>query len=73
LSCDELLKRLTDYGEGALPSDLCREIQRHLDGCASCSDLRRDLLDLARLCRDTEAPRLPDEIRRRIEGLLQDR
>jgi len=67
------LKRLTDYGEGVLPAGLCSEIQRHLEECVPCGELRRDLLDLARLCRETPSPRLPDEVRRRIEGLLQSR
>jgi hypothetical protein len=73
VNCDELLKQLTDYGEGVLPADLCREIQRHLQECRPCGELRQDLLDLARLCREMPAPRLPDPVRKRIQALLQNR
>ena len=72
MNCDELLRKLTDYSEGALPGCLCSEIERHLRECQPCGELRSDLEDLARLCRASETPRLPEEVRRRIEQRLRD-
>ena len=71
MSCDELLRRLTEYADGALPSALCDEVGRHLAECSPCGELERDLQDLARLCRECDPPRLPDELRRRLDARLR--
>jgi Putative zinc-finger len=71
MTCDELYRRLTDHQEGVLTGEVCREVDRHLSECAACSAIRRDLEDLSRLCRERSTIRLPDGVRRRIEGLLE--
>jgi RNA polymerase sigma-70 factor, ECF subfamily len=71
MNCDDLLAKLTDYTEGASDADLCAEIERHLAGCAPCETLRKDLLDLRRLCRSCDPPKLPGDARARIEKLLR--
>jgi anti-sigma factor RsiW len=70
MTCDELYRRLTDHAEGVLEGDVCREVERHLAGCAACNEIRQDLEDLSRLCREQAAIQLPSGVRRRIEGLL---
>ena len=70
MTCDELYRRLTDHEEGVLEGDVCEEVDRHLRECAACSEIRHDLQDLSRLCREQAAVQLPDGVRRRIEGLL---
>jgi anti-sigma factor (TIGR02949 family) len=70
MSCDELLRRLTDYEEGALPGDVCDELQRHLAECEPCQELRQDLEALSRICRSCAPPRMPDDVRRRLEHRL---
>jgi anti-sigma factor RsiW len=70
MTCDELYRRLTDHAEGVLEADVCAEVDRHLAECAECSQIRRDLEDLSRLCREQASARLPAGVRRRIEGLL---
>ena len=72
MNCADLLRKLTDYDEGSLPGTLCAEIERHLRDCQPCGELRRDLEDLARLCRASETPRLPEDVRRRIEQRLRE-
>ena len=71
MTCDELYRRLTDHEEGVLDGDVCAEVERHLAQCHSCSEIRQDLRDLSRLCREQSAVRLPDGVRRRIEGLIE--
>jgi predicted anti-sigma-YlaC factor YlaD len=73
MNCDELLRRLADYRDGALPTALCVEIDRHLRECPSCADIDHDLRDLQRMCREAPRPCLPDEARRRIESLIRER
>jgi hypothetical protein len=70
MTCDELYRRLTDHAEGVLEGDVCREVERHLAQCATCNEIRKDLEDLSRLCREQAAIELPVGVRRRIEGLL---
>lgn len=71
MNCDELYRRLTDHEEGVLDGDVCAEVDRHLAECTTCREIRQDLLDLSRLCREQAAVRLPEGVRRRIEGLLE--
>jgi anti-sigma factor (TIGR02949 family) len=70
MTCDELLRQLCDYADGALPEALCGELQGHLAGCAPCQGLQDDLAALARLCRRVEPPRLPEDLRRRLAERL---
>lgn len=71
MSCDDLLKRLADYADGAADAGLCAEIERHLAACTPCEALRRDLLELSRICKQGDPPRLPAGARERIEKLLR--
>lgn len=73
MKCDDLLQRLADYRDGVLSGTLCDEIDRHLRECPTCTDLDRDLRDLQRMCRESPKPCLPEDARKRIEGLLQSR
>ena len=70
MTCDELYRRLTDHAEGVLDGKVCEEVDRHLTECYACNQIRRDLEDLSRLCREQAVIRLPDGVRRRIEGLI---
>ena len=69
--CDDLFRRLTDHADGVLDEGDCAAVDRHLAECPSCGELRRDLEDLSRLCRQSARPRMPDDVRRRIEALLR--
>ncbi len=71
MNCDDLLRLLADYDDGAADDCLCREIEQHLSGCASCETLRQDLERVSRLCRQSARPRLPQDLRDRIRALLQ--
>jgi anti-sigma factor RsiW len=74
VKCDDCIRWLTEYADGALPADLCREIERHLGHCDPCDGLRRDLEDLSRLCREASASSttgLPPELRVRLLVMLR--
>jgi anti-sigma factor RsiW len=73
MKCDELLRRLADFREGALSPDLCTEVDRHLRDCPPCAELDHDLRDLQRLCRESPQPCLPEDARRRLEALIRSR
>ena len=71
MKCDDLYRRLTHHADGVLDAGDCAAVEQHLAECAPCGELRRDLEDLARLCRESRRPRLPEDVRRRIEVLLR--
>jgi Putative zinc-finger len=66
MNCDDLLRRLTEYGEGTLDEAICMEIRLHLATCTPCADVQRDLQDLVRLCGCAEPLRMPEDLRRRL-------
>jgi hypothetical protein len=73
MKCDDLLRQLADYREGALSPDLCALIDRHLRECPPCADLDADLRDLQRMCRESPQPCMPENARRRIEEMIKGR
>jgi hypothetical protein len=70
MKCDEWLRQLAAYGDGALPEGICDEIDRHITECPPCAEIDHDLRDLARICRETSQPCLPEDARRRIQALI---
>jgi predicted anti-sigma-YlaC factor YlaD len=72
MKCSDLYRLLSDHVEGVLDPSDCEAIERHLRECSPCGELRRDLEDLARLCRESARPRMPEGVRQRIERLLRE-
>jgi anti-sigma factor RsiW len=74
VKCDDCIRTLAQYADGALSGDLCVELERHLRDCLPCDELRQDLEDLSRLCREASAAStvgLPPELRVRLQILLR--
>jgi predicted anti-sigma-YlaC factor YlaD len=71
VKCNDLYRRLSDHAEGILDETDCAAIEKHLRECSPCGELRKDLEVLARLCRESQRPRMPEDVRRRIETLLR--
>ena len=71
MKCEELGRQLTERRDSTLGESDCAAIEKHLAECPSCGALHRDLEDLARLCRESERPRMPLAVRRRIEDVLK--
>ena len=70
MTCEELLRRLTEYEDGILPEAACEELRLHLVECPSCRGLRGDLEALARICRSCAPPRMPEDVRQRLAARL---
>jgi anti-sigma factor RsiW len=71
MNCADFAARIDDLLDGALDADQCAAIERHLAECPDCGAVHRDLQHLARLCRQTHRPRMPEAVRERIESLLR--
>jgi len=71
MTCAEFSSRLDDLLDGLLDAEQCAAIEQHLSDCPDCGAVHRDLQHLARLCRQSQRPRMPEDVRRRIESLLR--
>ena len=56
--CLDLLRQLSAYIDDELPSDICREIRRHLGACPNCEIFIASLRQTVTLCRHRPAPTL---------------
>jgi len=56
--CLDLLRQLSAYIDDELPSDICREIRRHLGACPNCEVFIASLQQTVTLCRHRPAPQL---------------
>ena len=56
--CVDLLRQLSAYIDDELPSDICREIRRHLGACPNCEVFIASLQHTVTLCRHRPAPEL---------------
>ncbi len=66
-SCESLLGSLSEYIDGELNPELCREIEKHLAGCENCRvvlNTTRRTIDLVQA--PAEKPDLPDDVRERL-------
>jgi anti-sigma factor RsiW len=56
--CLDILQQLSAYIDDELPSDICREIRRHLGACPNCEVFIASLQHTVTLCRHRPAPQL---------------
>lgn len=64
--CMEIFARLSEYLDGDLPEDLCERIEGHMEGCPPCQNFLKSLENTVRLIETTEAPAMPEDIRRAV-------
>ena len=65
-NCQALLGTLSEYIDGELPTELCREIEKHLEGCDNCRvvlNTTKRTIDLVRVPVDED---VPADIRERL-------
>lgn len=56
--CLDLLRQLSAYIDDELPSDICREIRKHLGNCPNCEVFILSLRQTVILCRHRPVPPL---------------
>jgi anti-sigma factor RsiW len=70
--CLDLLRQLSAYIDDELPSDICREIRRHLGACPNCEVLIASLQHTITLCRHRPAPQLTSVDRMNMRHAILD-
>lgn len=68
--CVDLLRQLSDYIDDELPSDICREIRRHLGACPNCEIFIASLRQTVTLCRHRPAPELTSTDRMNMRRMI---
>ena len=66
-NCQALLGTLSEYIDGELPAELCKEIEKHLAGCDNCRvvlNTTKRTIDLVRIQEDGED--MPAGVRERL-------
>ena len=67
MNCEALLGSLSEYIDGELSPDLCRELEKHLAGCENCRvvlNTTRRTIDLVQS--PTESVAVPEDVRERL-------
>ena len=65
-NCQALLGSLSEYIDGELPPELCKEIEKHLEGCDNCRIVlnpTRRTIDLVQIPVEEN---VPDDVRERL-------
>ena len=70
--CVDLLRQLSAYIDDELPSDICREIRRHLGACPNCEVFIASLQHTVTLCRHRPAPQLTSVERMNMRSAILD-
>ena len=66
-NCKHLLGNISEYIDGELSEELCREIEKHLEDCENCRivlNTTRRTIDLVQVSPNAEA--LPVKVRERL-------
>jgi len=69
--CRSRLARLFDYIDGELSPSRVRALESHLDQCACCAELQRDLRRVVLATRAAGDTRLPAAVRRRAQARIR--
>ena len=71
LNCQDILKNLNDFIDGELDSQICADIQSHIDGCPDCRVVVNTLKKTIELCQTTsQDTQLPEDVRKRLYARL---
>ncbi|MGC8856012.1 MAG: anti-sigma factor family protein [Anaerolineae bacterium] len=65
-ACRDLLSSLSDYVDGTLQEELCRQLERHLAECEDCRivvDTYKKTISLYHTTAETD---LPNDVRQRL-------
>lgn len=70
-ACLELFARLSDYVDGELPPEACREIEQHIADCQPCVEFLRSLRGSVTAAREFETTAEPRPIPAELEARLE--
>jgi anti-sigma factor RsiW len=69
-SCIDLVTTISDYLDGELTEEHCRNLEAHLARCVCCGNLAESLRRSVAVCRASGQTRLPADVRRRARNRI---
>lgn len=71
MTCEELLKALNDYVDGAELAELCEEFSQHLAGCDPCQVVIDNIRQTISLYRHGQPYEMPKDFQDRLQDSLK--
>jgi len=71
MTCRALFERLSEYVDGELSAELCRQMRAHLQGCDPCVAFANTLKKTADLCRRLPEQPMPAEVADNLTAFLR--
>lgn len=65
-NCKSLLGSLSDYVDGTAKEEICRELERHLEGCSDCRVVVDTLRKTVYLYHEASESKIPVDVRERL-------
>ena len=73
MTCEELLKALNDYVDGAELTEICEEFSQHLAGCNPCQVVVDNIRQTISLYRAGQPCAMPTSFEDRLQQTLKSR
>lgn len=70
--CKKDFQRLSEYLDGELDDQLCREIEHHFRHCPECRECVDTMKKTVRLCKAAAAEEIPTAARERLRSMLRE-
>jgi anti-sigma factor RsiW len=68
--CQHYLQSLSDYVDGTLSEELCRELESHVAECENCRIVVNTLTKTVSLYHQLPSPEMPSDVRERLYKVL---
>ncbi len=69
-TCRRYLGSLSEYADGTLSDELCRELEAHMAHCDNCRIVVNTFTKTVSLYRQIPAPEVPDAVKERLYKVL---
>jgi len=73
MKCEDLLRALNDYVDGAIDPAICETFEKHLEGCNPCQVVIDNIRKTITLYKGDEIYELPAELRTGLHSKLRQR
>ena len=71
VNCEELLKQLNDYVDGAVDPAICEEFEKHMRGCNPCQVVVDNIRKTITIYKEGVPHELPIAFRKRLHEALR--
>lgn len=71
--CKKMLGELSDYLDGELQEQLCKELEAHLADCPNCRIMLDSLNKTVSICREGAIEPVPDRLQQCLQDALKEK